>query len=75
MFEGVASMNIRLNLPPRSGNVTIEHNPPDFGNCVENYMFWKFSFNNWVDPDDNCIKSYSIFREYTSLTNVHRIGA
>ncbi|XP_063710414.1 uncharacterized protein LOC134838971 isoform X2 [Symsagittifera roscoffensis] len=60
---GNAGMSIVLNIPPKGGNMTVEHFPlMSFGNCLENYLFWKFSFNGWVDPDDGCIKSYKIIQ-------------
>ncbi|XP_075263449.1 uncharacterized protein LOC142355045, partial [Convolutriloba macropyga] len=60
---GMAGMAIILNLPPTGGNLRMEHAPVmQYGNCLENYMFWRFSFDNWTDPDDNCIKSYKIIQ-------------
>ncbi len=56
-------MNLRLNLPPTGGNVSLNHTPVfGGGNCLENYLYFNFSFEGWVDPDDDCIKSYKIIR-------------
>ncbi|XP_063725907.1 uncharacterized protein LOC134853881 [Symsagittifera roscoffensis] len=62
-FCGWSQMNLRLNEPPTGGNVTLNHTPEvGPGNCLENYMYWSFSFGDWTDPDDGCIKAYKIIQ-------------
>ncbi|XP_075248551.1 uncharacterized protein LOC142341475 [Convolutriloba macropyga] len=60
---GWATMNLVLNEPPVGGSVIVRHAPVmGPGVCLENYMYFSFSYHNWTDPDGDCIRSYRIIQ-------------